>query len=136
MDLADDEPRSEPALKLGTLFAEKYRIVRVLGSGSSAVLSAPQLKVIGAVHGVSTAQVALRWLAQHGVPSVTAASASEASYMKEDLNIFNWTLSAAEMAALLYTQRRIDAKRAVANILRADPVLANAINISFSSAVS
>jgi 2,5-diketo-D-gluconate reductase A len=71
-----------------------------LGSGSSAVLSAPQLKAIGAVHGVSTAQVALRWLAQHGVPSVTAASASEASYMKEDLNIFNWTLSAAEMAAL------------------------------------
>ena len=31
---------------------------------------------------------------------------------------------ASEMAALLYTQRRIDAKRAVADILRADPVLA------------
>eukprot|EP01050_Picozoa_sp_SAG11_P015369 SAG11_NODE_1986_length_3962_cov_4.050220_4_plen_59_part_00 len=38
---------------------------------------------------------------QHGLPAITAASADQAAYMKEDLAIFDgWNLSVAEMAAL------------------------------------
>ena len=71
-----------------------------LGSGSSLVLGAAALKSVGHTHGVSTATVALRWLAQHGIPSITSASASQTGYMKEDLAIFNWTLSDEELKHL------------------------------------
>jgi diketogulonate reductase-like aldo/keto reductase len=71
-----------------------------LGSGSSLVLGAAALKSVGAAHGVSTATVALRWLAQHKIPSITSASASQTEYMKEDLAIFNWTLSDTELKTL------------------------------------
>ena len=65
-----------------------------LGGGSSNVLGAALMKQIADAHGVSTAQVALRWLIQQGIPAITAAMASQTAYMKEDLAIFNWTLSA------------------------------------------
>lgn len=71
-----------------------------LGSGSMAVLGNPDVVQIGKQHGVSSAQVALRWLYQHSVPMVTAASANQTEYMAEDLAIFDWTLSDAEMAQL------------------------------------
>ena len=44
--------------------------------------------------------MALRWLAQHRVPAITAASAEHAAYMREDLAIFNWSLARHEMAQL------------------------------------
>eukprot|EP00729_Bicosta_minor_P002512 gene2512-12872_t len=69
-------------------------------SGSMAVLGNPDVVQIGKQHGVSSAQVALRWLYQHSVPMVTAASANQTEYMAEDLAIFDWTLSDAEMAQL------------------------------------
>ena len=67
---------------------------RKVGGGSSNVLGAALMKQIADAHGVSTAQVALRWLTQQGIPAITAATASQTAYMKEDLAIFNWTLSA------------------------------------------
>ena len=71
-----------------------------LGSGSSKVLDAALTKKIGAAHDVSSAQVALRWLIQSGYPAITAASSKQAAYMREDVAIFNWTLTSSEMAEL------------------------------------
>jgi 2,5-diketo-D-gluconate reductase A len=72
-----------------------------LGGGSANVLGDALLKEIGVAHGgVSTAQVALRWLTQKHVPAITSAKASQTAYMKEDLAIFNWTLTAAEVSRI------------------------------------
>lgn len=56
-------------------------------------------------HGVTTAQIALRWLAQRGVPFAVAAS--NPAYQRENLDVLSFTLSADEMAQL-------DAERAPA----------------------
>jgi diketogulonate reductase-like aldo/keto reductase len=48
--------------------------------------------------GKSTAQIALRWLVQGGHPFTTATG--RADYIKEDLAIFDFELSAAEMGQL------------------------------------
>lgn len=69
-----------------------------LGSGSSAVLKSNLTNAVGQAHGVSSAQVALRWLASHGVGIVTRATKEQ--YMREDLATWNWTLSADEMMRL------------------------------------
>ena len=49
-------------------------------------------------HGVTTAQIALRWLAQRGVPFAVAAS--NPAYQRENLDVLSLTLSADEMAQL------------------------------------
>ena len=49
-------------------------------------------------HSKSAAQVALRWVTQQGVVAVTASNSSR--FDAEDLDIFDFTLSDAEMAAL------------------------------------
>ena len=66
--------------------------------GGTSVLSLPQLKQIAAKHGKSTAQIALKWLVQHGHPFATATGRAE--YMKEDLSLFDFELTEAEMATL------------------------------------
>ena len=62
------------------------------------VLSNPTVKSIGAKHGKSSAQVALRWVTQQGVVAVTAST--KASHLESDLGIFDFSLTAEEMAAL------------------------------------
>lgn len=52
---------------------------------------------VAKAHQVTAAQVALRWLVQHGSAIVARCSADEGAYMREDLAIFNWTLTDAEM---------------------------------------
>ena len=47
---------------------------------------------------MSGAQVALRWLIQQGITVVTAAS--KASYIAEDIDVFNFQLTDAEMKEL------------------------------------
>lgn len=49
-------------------------------------------------HNVTGAQVALRWLVQSGHPFVTASGLT--NYDAEDLDIFSWTLSEADMQTL------------------------------------
>lgn len=82
-----------------------------LGSGASSVLHSNLTKAIGLAHGVSPAQVALRWLQDHSISSVTAVSAAHPQYMLEDLAIFNWTLTIDERA-------RVD----IATFANEDPV--------------
>ena len=62
------------------------------------VLKDPTVLAVAAAHNVSAAQVALRWVVQQGVPAVTAATKLE--YAEEDLKIFEFQLSAAEMEKL------------------------------------
>ena len=62
------------------------------------VLGNPTVLGIGKVHNKTSAQVALRWVTQQGVVAVTASNKS--SYDKEDLDIYDFTLSDAEMTAL------------------------------------
>jgi len=53
---------------------------------------------IGKAHGKSGVQVALRWIVQHGW-AVTTKSSNPA-YLADDIDIFDWQLSSAEMAQL------------------------------------
>lgn len=57
-----------------------------------------QVKAVAKVHGVSAAQVALRWVVQQGVPAVTASN--KPAYDKSDLDIFGFELTEAEMIKL------------------------------------
>lgn len=71
-----------------------------LGGAGSQHPSVPlsSLEQIAATHGVSTAQVALRWSLQQGVCPVTATLNVE--HMKGDLGIFRFNLTQPEMTNL------------------------------------
>lgn len=61
-------------------------------------MALPAVKKIAASHGKSGAQVILRWIVQQG--HVLATSADNAQYDKEDMDLFSWSLTSAEMAIL------------------------------------
>ena len=65
---------------------------------SGGVISDPDCIAIGKAHNKSSAQVALRWIVQHNVTYSTQAS--EADYFKEDISVFDFQLTAKEMATL------------------------------------
>ena len=69
-----------------------------LGDGSGDLITGSLVSGIGAAHNKSGAQASLRWVAQHGVPLSTKAT--NPAYLKEDLDIFGWSLSDDEMAKL------------------------------------
>jgi diketogulonate reductase-like aldo/keto reductase len=69
-----------------------------LGDGTSELISGALVSDIGSRHKKSGAQVSLRWVAQHGVPLSTKAT--NPKYLAEDLDIFDWALSGAELAEL------------------------------------
>ena len=71
-----------------------------LGSGSAAVLGANLTATIGRAHGVSSAQVALKWLLVHGVAIVARVAAQQTEYMHQDLALWNWTLTTDDMVRL------------------------------------
>eukprot|EP01052_Picozoa_sp_SAG31_P015010 SAG31_NODE_953_length_10799_cov_4.245657_1_plen_65_part_00 len=58
----------------------------------------PAVKKIAAAHSKSGAQVVLRWIIQQG--HLLATSSDKASWDREDLDLFDWELTAAEMATL------------------------------------
>eukprot|EP01050_Picozoa_sp_SAG11_P008583 SAG11_NODE_766_length_7274_cov_11.526690_5_plen_282_part_00 len=58
----------------------------------------PAVKKIAAAHSKSGAQVVLRWIIQQG--HLVATSSDKASWDREDLDLFDWELTAAEMATL------------------------------------
>jgi len=61
-------------------------------------LGVPVLAEIGRRHGKTAAQVVLRWDLQHGV--VTIPKSADAGRIAENADIFDFELSAAEMAAI------------------------------------
>jgi 2,5-diketo-D-gluconate reductase A len=70
-----------------------------LGDGSKELITGELVTSIAKAHGkASGATVALKWLVQSGVPLVTKAS--DPTYMKEDIDLFGWELTDAEMKQL------------------------------------
>lgn len=69
------------------------------GDQHAQLLENPTIKRIAAAHGNKTsAQVCLRWVLQLGLPLTT--STVNVDYMREDLEVWGWELSSAEMADL------------------------------------
>lgn len=66
--------------------------------GSGAVLDDPAIAEIGKAHGRSVAQVILRWHLQHGF--IVIPKSTHAERMKENIDVFGFELSAAEMSKL------------------------------------
>lgn len=64
----------------------------------SALIDGPLVSAIGRAHNVSGAQVALRWLVQSGVPAIPRSRS--AAHLRDNLALFDFALSAAEMARL------------------------------------
>lgn len=62
------------------------------------VLNDPTVKRVAARNNVTTALVGLRWILQHGMAVVTSGANPE--YQREDLQVFDFALSSADMAML------------------------------------
>ena len=71
---------------------------RPLAHGEHSLLRDPTVAAIGRSHGKSAAQVALRWVLQHGHPLVTSSESE--GHMRSDLDVFDWSLSQHEMRVL------------------------------------
>lgn len=69
-----------------------------LGHGHRTLTSGPLTTGIATKYGKSAAQVAYKWVAQHGV-SVCMSSTSRAHFI-DDIDLFSWTLADEDMAAL------------------------------------
>ncbi len=81
-------------------FCKRHKIqlqsYRPLGKG--ALVKEPVFAEIGKKYQKSPAQVILRWLIQHGIP--TTAKASSEAHLKENLAIFDFSLTKSEMSQL------------------------------------
>ena len=67
-----------------------------LGDGN--LVKDKSLAQVGAAHGKSGAQVALKWLVDKGLAVVTKAD--DPTYLAEDIDLFSWNLTAAETQSL------------------------------------
>ena len=68
------------------------------GQGVEGIVKSEELAAIGAKYGKSAAQVALRWLIQRGVVAIPKSSHKER--MAQNFDIFDFTLTADDMAAV------------------------------------
>jgi diketogulonate reductase-like aldo/keto reductase len=75
--------------------AEDYLFVAYSPLAEGAVRNDATLKAIGATHGKSAAQVALRWILQQGLSAIPKAGSNE--HRQANWNVFDFTLSAEEM---------------------------------------
>jgi diketogulonate reductase-like aldo/keto reductase len=62
------------------------------------VMTLPEVKSMAKVHGVSPAQIALKWIVQQGRPLACASWKKE--YMQEDLDLWSFNLTESEMKTL------------------------------------
>jgi 2,5-diketo-D-gluconate reductase A len=69
-----------------------------LAEGRNNFFTNPVLEAIGGKYGKSVAQVALRWLLQRGV--IIIPKSVHVERMKQNLDIFDFTLSDADMAEI------------------------------------
>jgi len=68
-----------------------------LGQGEG-LLNEPTLKTIAATYGKTPAQIALRWLIELGIVAIPRSSNPER--LRQNIDIFDFTLTAAEIAAI------------------------------------
>ncbi len=73
------------------------------GQGVDGIVKSETLAAIGANYGKSAAQVALRWLTQRGIVAIPKSSHKER--MAQNFDIFDFTLTDAEMAAIATLNR-------------------------------
>lgn len=66
--------------------------------GGKNVLTVPEVISLAKKYGVSSAQIGLKWIVQQGLPLAT--SIWRLDYMDEDLDLWGFTISDADMAAL------------------------------------
>ena len=66
----------------------------------------PVLSDVATTHGVTVAQVALRWVMQQGVLLATSPGQSE-EFMRADLDLASFTLTTHEMASLSALTRTV-----------------------------
>jgi len=74
-----------------------------LGGSAGSPLSDPTVEAIAKVHGVSTAQVTLKWSLQRGVAVVTGTD--NPAHMKSDLDLWSFTLTEDEVAKISALQK-------------------------------
>lgn len=79
-------------------FGTKLMAWSPLGQGRNGLFTHPTLAAIGARHGKSPAQVALRFLLQHGF--IIIPKTTHPQRMRENADIFNFALSEQEMKEL------------------------------------
>lgn len=76
-----------------------------LGEDTPGFFDAPEVKQIAANHNKSAAQVMLRFLTQQGI--VVIPKTTDPAQMKENLNVFDFRLTADEMKKLQAMDRRL-----------------------------
>ena len=76
--------------------------------GSGVVLDDPALAVIGTAHGVSPAQVVIRWHLQRGF--IVFPKSNRRERMAENLDVFGFELTDAEMAAITALEGAYDGR--------------------------
>lgn len=85
-------------------FAKKHDMVYMAwsplghGEGSTPIYSRALPMKIGEAHNKSGAQVALKWILSHNATLTTKSS--NPKHLAEDIDLFDWELTAAEMAAM------------------------------------
>lgn len=79
-------------------FGTKTEAWAPLAEGKNGIFTNPTLVAIGQEHGKSAAQVALRWNLQLG--NVVLAKSTRPNRMRENLDLFDFELTDAEMAAV------------------------------------
>lgn len=67
-------------------------------AGKSGFFSNPTLTQIASAHNKSVAQIALRFLVQQGI--IAIPKASKLKHMQENINVFDFSLSAADMESI------------------------------------
>jgi len=91
-------PYFTQADKRGYLKSKSIHIESYSPLGSGAVLKDETIKRIGAAHGKSIAQVIVRWHIQQG--DIVIPKTTHAERMKENIDVFDFELSADEMNAI------------------------------------
>lgn len=75
------------------------------GLNGVSVMTDPEVKAVAAAHGVTPAQVGLRWITQQGTVAVTASGTAQ--HLREDLAIFNFNLTEGEVNRLMARDPRV-----------------------------
>lgn len=85
-------------------FLNKHGIVLQAYSplAQGALVKTKETVAAGATHGKTGAQVALRWITQLGAGNTSSivTNAASAKHLTDDMDIFNWDLSSAEVKTL------------------------------------
>ena len=97
-----DDNTHAACIKHGIHYAAYSPLGGVAKHGTGHVLHDPTVNAIAKAHNRSAAEVALRWVVQQGVLAVTSSDNPE--HIQSDLATFDFTLTAAEMAALAQVQ--------------------------------